>query len=153
MKVILRQDVSNLGKAGESHEVTPGYFRNFLQPRGFAIEATSGRLRTQQVRVSHASTKESREVEQARKVAEDLGDLTLTFPVKVGDQGRMYGSVTAKDVADELKRAKDITVDRHKIVISEALRSTGEHTVVVKLEHGVDAKVKVNLVLESEQAG
>lgn len=153
MKVILHQDVANLGKLGEAHEVTPGYFRNFLQPRGLAVEATSGRMKTQQVRVSHVSSKETRVLDQTRKLADDLGDLTLTFHVKVGDQGRMYGSVTAKDVADELKRIKDITVDRHKIVISEALRSTGEHTVTLKLSQGVEAQVKVNLVPEAEQAG
>jgi len=153
MKIILRQDVSNLGKAGEAHEVTPGYFRNFLQPRGLATEATSGRVKTQQVRVSHVSSKEARQVEKTQQMAADLGQIVLTFPVKVGDQGRMYGSITAKDVAEELQRAKDITVDRHKIVLTEALRSTGEHTVKLKLDHGVEADVKVELVPESEQAG
>jgi|SRR5579872_2109738 len=153
MKVILRQDVPNLGKAGEAHEVTPGYFRNFLQPRGLAAEATAGRMKVQQTRVAHASTKESRAEDQARSLAEDLGKVTLTFPVKVGDQGRMYGSVTAKDVADALKKAQGIEVDRHKIVIEEALRSAGEHTVTVKLDHGVEASLKLDLVPESAETG
>jgi large subunit ribosomal protein L9 len=153
MKIILRQDVANLGRVGEAHEVSPGYFRNFLQPRGLAVEATTGRIKTQQGRVSHASTKEAREVEQTRQLAGDLSQVTLTFPVKVGDQGRMYGSITAKDVADELKRAKDVAVDRHKIVLTEPLRSAGEHTVKIKLDHGVEAEVKVELVPESAEAG
>jgi large subunit ribosomal protein L9 len=153
MKVILHQDVPNLGKSGDAHEVSPGYFRNFLEPRGLAVEATSGRMRTQQARVTRASTKAAGEVEKIRVLAGDLAQVRLTFPVKVGDQGRMYGSVTAKEVADELKRVKGINVDRHKIVIAEALRSTGEHSVKVKLHHGVEATVTVNLVPESEQAG
>jgi len=153
MKVILRQDVPNLGKSGDAREVSPGYFRNYLQPRGLASEATAGRMKAQQSIVAIASTKESREEAQARSLAEDLGAVTLTFQVKVGDQGRMYGSVTAKDVADELKRAKGIDVDRHKIVIDEALRSPGEHSAVVKLDHGVEATLKLDLVPESAEAG
>lgn len=153
MKVILRQDVPNLGRSGEAHDVSAGYFRNYLQPRGLATEATSGRMRTQQVRVSHASTKEAREMEQTKQMAADLSELKLTFPVKVGSQGRMYGSITTKDVADELQRVKDVEIDRHKIVLGDSLRSLGEHTVTIRLDHGVDAEVKVELVPESTEAG
>lgn len=153
MKVILRSDVPSLGKTGESHEVSPGYFRNFLQPRGLAVEATSGRMKTQQVRVSHVFSKEAREVEGVQRLAAELGRLTLKFPVKVGDQGRMYGSVTAKEVAEGLEREGGVAIDRHKIVLSEALRSVGEHSVTVKLDHSVEAQVKVELVPESEEAG
>jgi len=153
MKVILRQDVPNLGKVGETHEVPPGYFRNYLQPRGLAGEATAGQMKVQQARVAQISTKESREADQTRKLADELAQITLTFTVKVGDQGRMYGSVTAKDVADELKKAQGLDIDRHKIVIGEALRSAGEHTVTVKLDHGVEASVKLDLVPETSEAG
>jgi large subunit ribosomal protein L9 len=153
MKVILRQDVPNLGTAGEAREVSPGYFRNYLQPRGLATEATAGRMKTYQATAARISTKQSREADNARALAERLSQITLTFTVKVGDQGRMYGSVTAKDVADELKSSQGIEVDRHKIVIDESLRSAGEHTVVVKLDHGVDAPVKVELVAETSEAG
>ena len=153
MKVILRQDVPNLGQAGDSKEVASGYFRNFLQPRGLATEATAGRMKLQQARIVQASTRESKALEQSQKLAEDLAKVTLTFQVKVGDQGRMYGSVTAKDVADELKKTQGIEVDRHKVIIDEALRSAGEHTVTVKLDHGVEASLKLELVPESSDAG
>jgi large subunit ribosomal protein L9 len=148
MKVILRQDVDSLGKQGEAHEVSPGYFRNFLEPKGLAVGATQGRLRSQSLRVSALSTKESREIDKTKDIAGRLEDLTLTFPVKVGDQGRMYGSITAKDIAEELAKQRDMKVDRHKIVLDEALRSTGEHTVTLKLSHGIDARIKVELVPE-----
>lgn len=153
MKVILRTDVPKLGKSGETHEVSPGYFRNFLQPRALAIEATAGRMRSQGLRAANVSTKESREADQARSLAESLSKVTLTFPVKVGDHGRMYGSITAKDVAEELSKSQGISVDRHKIVIEDALRSAGEHTITVKLDHGVEAAVKLDLVPEPAQAG
>lgn len=151
MKVILRSDVPNLGAAGEPHDVSAGYFRNFLQPRGLAVEATSGLMKTQQVKVSHASVKESREVEQTRHLAGELGEVTLSFPVKIGDQGRMYGSITTKDIADELKNVKNVDIDRHKIVLNESLRSAGEHSVTVKLDHGVEATLKLNLVPETSE--
>jgi large subunit ribosomal protein L9 len=153
MKVILRQNVPNLGSAGDAKEVSPGYFRNFLQPRGLATEATSGRMKVQQAEIVRVSKLASREELQARALADDLAKITLTFPVKVGDTGRMYGSVTAKDVADELKKSQGIDFDRHKIVIEEALRSAGEHTVTLKLDHGIEVQVKVDLVPESGEAG
>lgn len=153
MKIILRQDVPNIGRAGDSHDVSPGYFRNYLQPRGLAVEATSGRVKVQQVRVSTVSTKESRELGQTRQFAQDLTEVTLTFPVKVGEQGRMFGSITANDIADELQKTKQVDIDRHKIILSKPLRSPGEHMVTVKLDHGVDAALKVELVPASEEAG
>jgi len=153
MKVILRQDVANIGKEGDTHEVSPGYFRNYLQPRGLAVEATSGRIKNQQVRISSVSTKEARAKDQTKQLAMELGELTLTFSVKVGEQGRMYGSVTAKDIAEELHKVKQVEVDRHKIEIGEPLRSVGEHTVRVKLDHGIEAKVKVDLVPEEGETG
>jgi large subunit ribosomal protein L9 len=152
MKVILNQDVANVGKQGETYEVSPGYFRNFLQPRGLAHEATSGRVAHQKVRISHKSSKEAREIEQTKQLAERIGGIKLTFPVKVGDQGRMYGSVTARDVADELKQKSEVTVDRHKIVLGEPLRSVGEHTVHIKLDHGVDAELTVDLVAQAAES-
>jgi large subunit ribosomal protein L9 len=151
MKVILNEDVTNVGKQGETYEVSPGYFRNFLQPRGLAHEATSGRVAHQKVRISHQSSKEAREIEQTKQLAERIGEIKLTFPVKVGDQGRMYGSVTARDVADELKEKSEVTVDRHKIVLGEPLRSVGEHTVHIKLDHGVDAELTVDLVAQAAE--
>src|SRR5579884_2424552 len=136
MKVILQQDVQSIGRRGEAHEVAPGYFRNYLQPRGLAVEATSGRVRAQHSHASRTSTREAREVEQTRELAERLSALKLTFNVK--------------DVADEIKRSADVEVDRHKVVLTEALRSAGEHTVTVKLDHGIDADLKVDLVPEEE---
>ncbi len=153
MKVILQQDVPNVGKRGAAHEVSAGYFRNFLQPRGLAVEATSGRVVSQNLRATQMSSKEAKAVDQTKRLAEQIGTVRLTFPVKVGDQGRMYGSVTARDVAESLEQSAQVSVDRHKIVLSEPLRSAGEHTVTIKLDHGVEANLTVDLVPESGEAG
>ncbi|HZT96663.1 MAG TPA: 50S ribosomal protein L9 [Chloroflexota bacterium] len=153
MKVILQQDVANIGRRGEAYEVSAGYFRNFLQPRGLAVEATRGRETHQKVRLSQAASKEAKAVEQTKQLAEQIGGIRLSFPVKVGDQGRMYGSITARDVAEELEREGQVAIDRHKIVLTEPLRSPGEHSVNIKLDHGIEASLTVDLVPESSEAG
>lgn len=152
MKIILKQDVANIGKEGGLYEVSPGYFRNFLQPRGLAVGATTGGVSAQKVRVARASTKEAREQEEARKLAGSLGEMSLTFPVKVGEQGRMHGSITAREVAEALHEAHGLEIDRHKIDLGEGLRSPGEHTATIKLDHGVEAELKIELVPEEAAA-
>jgi large subunit ribosomal protein L9 len=153
MKVILRQDVPNLGQSGETHDVAPGYFRNYLQPRGLAVAATRAQLHALEVQHRQKKNKAARERERIEKLAHQLGAVRLQFPVKVGEQGRLYGSITARDIANELQRTANISIDRHKIALKEPLRSLGEHTVTVKLEHGAEASVTVELVPEGQEAG
>lgn len=153
MKALLLQDVPNLGQQGEMHEVSPGYFRNYLQPRGLASEATKGKLRAQQVRTGQQKEKANRAQTQTMKLADQIAAITLTFPVKVGEQGRLYGSITARDIAEALQQRTKVSVDRHKIALKEPLRALGQHTVAMKLEHGVEAHVKVDLVPETQEAG
>lgn len=151
MKVILQQDVTNVGREGETHEVAPGYFRNYLQPRGLAAEATKGLVRSQQARSVQQKDRASREREQAEKSAQSLNAVVLTFPVKVGEQGRLFGSITARDIAEELERAGGMKIDRHKITLKDPLRSLGEHEVTLRLAHGVEGRVRVDLVPESQE--
>lgn len=153
VKVILRQDVPNLGTAGEVKQVAPGYFRNFLFPRGLAVEASKGQLRALEANSSARTKQTAREHEQTHALAQRLADATIRIPVRLGEQGRIYGSVTNKDLAEALEQQVQLTIDRHKIDLPEPLKSVGVHSVPVKLEHGVDARVNVELVPEEEAAG
>jgi large subunit ribosomal protein L9 len=152
VKVILQQDVPNLGQAGDIKQVTPGYFRNFLLPRGLAVEASAGNVRALQSNSTVRARQASRAKDQTNSLAQRIQDLTITIPVKLGEQGRIYGSVTNKDIAEALSEQAAVTVDRHKIELDEPLKSIGTHAISVKLEHGVDASLRVDVVPETETA-
>jgi large subunit ribosomal protein L9 len=148
VKVILRQDVPNLGSAGEVKQVAPGYFRNFLLPRGLAIEASKGNLRALQTHTTVRTDQAQRAQRHLSELAQQIEGVTLRIPVRLGGQGRIYGSVTNKDIADALQHQAGLTVDRHKIELSEPLKAIGLHTVPVRLEHGEEPSLKVELVPE-----
>jgi large subunit ribosomal protein L9 len=148
VKVILKQDVPNLGQAGEVKQVAPGYFRNFLLPRGLAVEASKGQIRSLEANSSNRTAQTSRARRQAGSLAENLEQITITIPVRLGEQGRIFGSVTNKDIAEALEHQASTTVDRHKIELREPLKSIGVHTVPVKLDQGVEAQVRVELIPE-----
>jgi large subunit ribosomal protein L9 len=152
VKIILRQDVPNLGRAGDVKQVAPGYFRNFLLPRGLAVEASRGQLKQlENIKASHAGqVTKAREKSSAQ--ANQLAGISLRIPVRLGEQGRIFGSVTNKDIAEALAEQAGVSVDRHKIELDEPLKSLGTHSVPVKLEQGVDAAVNVELVPEEEPA-
>jgi large subunit ribosomal protein L9 len=150
VKVILRQSVPNLGEPGDVKEVTPGYFRNFLQPRGMAVEATKGHIAMLEATSTVREGQLAKSRERTSTVAGRLEGVTLRIPVKVGEQGRIYGSVTNRDLAEALQSQADVEVDRHRIELREPLKSIGVHSVPIKLEHGIEAQVAVELVPESE---
>jgi large subunit ribosomal protein L9 len=144
--VILRQHVPNLGDPGDVKQVAPGYFRNYLLPRGLAVEASKANLKNLQVNASHKEARLTKAKQQSSALAQQIDSTTITIPVRLGEQGRIYGSVTNKDIADALSSEASIEIDRHKIELREPLRSIGEHTVTIRLEHGEEAKLKVELV-------
>ncbi len=150
VKIILRQSVPNLGEPGDVKDVTPGYFRNFLQPRGMAIEATKGQISALQATSTAREGQLAKSRDRTNSVVGRLEDVTLRIPVKVGEQGRIYGSVTNRDLAEALQAQANIEVDRHRIELREPLKSIGVHSVPIKLEHGIEAQVAVELVPESE---
>jgi large subunit ribosomal protein L9 len=152
MKVILRQDVPNLGGAGEIKQVAAGYFRNFLLPRGLAVEASASQVKAQQSSSALRAGQLANAKERVGAIAQELSAATVRIPVRLGEQGRIFGSVTNKDIAEALAQQANMTVDRHKIELREPLKSIGSHSVPIKLEHGVDAQVTVELVPESEPA-
>ena len=150
VKVILRQNVPNLGEAGDVKQVAPGYFRNFLQPRGLAVEATQSQLKSLSSVSKAAAGQVAKSKQRSSELAGRIAEQPLRIPVRLGEQGRIYGSVTNKDIAEALAEQAGINLDRHKIELREPLKAIGSHSVPVKLEHGVDAHVEVELVPEGE---
>ncbi len=142
MKVILTQDVITLGKSGELKDVSDGYARNFLIPRSLAVPAAGGAYRAWQHDIASREEKRKREREDAEIAAQRIGSTTLTMGVKVGEGGKLYGSITAKDIADALAR-RGINVDRHKVDLDEPLKSLGTYKVAIRVYPGMTPEVTV----------
>ena len=143
MRVILKAEVRGLGRTGEVKDVADGYARNYLLPKGLAIEATGGELKVLAQERQSEKTKKDRAHQDAEALAARLGEVTLVFKLKAGEQGKTFGSVTAKEVADALKKEAKAEIDKTKIVLHEPLRSLGVHKVEVRLLSDVRANVTV----------
>lgn len=151
MKVILKQDVEKLGKAGDVVKVAPGYGRNYLIPKRFALEATPGNIKiTEMERVAQARH-DHREKEAATILARDIVKLTVTIRRKSGEGGSLYGSVTALDIADFLITHK-IDIDKRKIQLEEPIKALGEYQVPIRLHREVTVPIKVIVEPEPETA-
>ena len=147
MKVILREDVETLGAAGEVITVKDGYARNFLVPRRLAYSATDSALKRIAQEMKIRGKKIDLEKADLTKLAEKLSALSVTIPMRVGEEEKLYGSVTAMMIAESLAN-QGYALDRRSISIDEQIRTLGSHDVTVKLKHGVSATVKVNVVSE-----
>ncbi len=143
MRVILKAEVRGLGRTGEIKDVADGYARNYLLPKGLAIEATGGELKVLAQERQTEKTRKDRAHQDAEELAKRLGQITLVFKLKAGDQGKTFGSVTAKEVADSLEKEAKAEIDKTKIVLHEPLRSLGIHKVEVRLLSDVRANVTV----------
>jgi large subunit ribosomal protein L9 len=142
MKVILTGDVQKLGKSGELKDVADGYARNFLIPRKLAVPAAGGAYRAWQHDIANREEKREREKEDAEVATQRIASTTLTLGVKVGEGGKLYGSIGAKDIADALAR-RGIEIDRHKVDLEEPLKTLGTYKVAVKVFQGLSAEVTV----------
>ena len=142
MKVILTKDVAKLGKAGEMKSVADGYATNFLIPQSLAVPAAGGAYRAWQHDIASREEKRKREREEAEIAATRIGSTTLTMGVKVGEGGKLYGSITAQDIADALGR-RGIVVDRHKVDLDEPLKALGTYKVAVKVLSGMAPEVTI----------
>ena len=145
VKVVLTQDVSNLGQAGELKEVSPGYMRNYLVPKKLAVMATSGELKTLEARRTGMAKVQAKAKTDAEALAGKLAGTQILFQVRVGEQNRLFGSITSKDIADELARTANITIDRRDIELPEALKALGTFTIPVRLGHEVKGQITVTL--------
>ena len=144
MKVILTSDVEKLGKSGELKDVADGYARNFLIPHKYAVPASGGAFRAWQHDIAGREEKRRREREEAEVIAQRISSTTLTMGVKVGEGGKLYGSITAKDIADALGR-RGITVDRHKVDLEDPLKTLGTYKVAIRVLAGMTPEVTVNV--------
>jgi large subunit ribosomal protein L9 len=142
VKVILTKDVPKVGKSGDMKQVADGYATNFLIPKRLAVPAAGGAYRAWQHDVASREDKRKRERDDAEVAATRISSTTLTMGVKVGDGGKLYGSITTKDIADALAR-RGIDVDRHKIDLEEPLKSLGTYKVAVKVLSGLTPEVTV----------
>lgn len=145
MKVVLSKDVVNLGSAGQVKEVADGYARNYLFPRKLAIPATTSALKEVQAREQSASKRLQSEEHQAQQIAERLKQQPLKIYPKVGERGRLYGAITAADVAEALSKQLGQPVDKRKIELEEPIKSIGEYKVPYRLSRGVTATLIVQI--------
>lgn len=144
MKVILLQDIKSLGKKGEVREVAEGYARNYLIPRGLAVEASGGNLKQHEAQLKRQSEKKARELAEAQNLAAKLGGLVLEIVARTGEAGRLFGSVTAGDIARALEN-RGFNVDKRKIELSEPIKAIGNYTARVKLYPGVEANLEIRV--------
>lgn len=150
MKVILTEDVRGTGKKGDTVSVKDGYGRNFLIPRGLAVPATEGNVVHFENIVKSLSNKKERDLKNANELKAKLEEITLTIRKKAGVDGRLFGSVTNKDVAEAIKTATGADVDKKLVRFEEAIKMTGTHAVSVHLQADVDAEIKIEV--EKEEA-
>ncbi len=147
MKLILREDVDNLGKGGEVVDVKPGYGRNFLLPRGLAVVANPKNVREIEHQKKIADAKAAKAKASAEAVAKRLSDTPVVLKRKVGEQDKLYGSVTALDVAEALA-ARGLQIDRRNIDLADPIKTVGDFEVPVKLHREVVGKAKVKVEAE-----
>ena len=148
-KVLLRQDVDDLGARGEIVRVRAGYARNYLLPRNLAVEATAGNVKGIEQERAALLKKEAKERATAEAQSQQMGSLVLEFKRKAGEQGALYGSVTSMDVAEALHE-RGYEIDRHRIHLREPLKRLGEYTVPVRLHREVTMDLQVKVVSEGE---
>ncbi|MGB9679719.1 MAG: 50S ribosomal protein L9 [Thermoanaerobacteraceae bacterium] len=147
MKVILVKDVKDVGKAGDVVNISDGYGRNYLLPRGLAIEANKSNMNILNEKKKKEERKKNQELEQAREIAEKLSNTTIILKVKSGENGKLFGSITSKDIQEELKK-KGFDIDKKKIVLPDNIKTIGSYTVDIKVYSGVNAKIKIDVISE-----
>ncbi|HXL81101.1 MAG TPA: 50S ribosomal protein L9, partial [Pyrinomonadaceae bacterium] len=148
-RILLREDVDDLGARGEIVRVRAGYARNYLLPRKLAVEATTNNVKAIEQERAALLKKEANERSTAQGQADQLGALVLEFKRKAGEQGALYGSVTSMDIADELKQ-RGYEIDRHRIHLREPLKRLGEFAVPLRLHREVTVDLKVKVAPEGE---
>ena len=146
MIVILNKDIKGTGKAGDVVKVSDGYARNMLIPKGWATEATEGNVRSLEKQKAVAAEKKAQEKAAAQAHAEQIKTLSVTIKTKAGDGGKIFGSITSKDIADALKQQHKITVDKKKIQLANPIKMTGEMDVAIKLYPEVSTTLKVIII-------
>ena len=146
MKVILLEDVKGTGKKGQVVNASDGHARNFLFPRKLAIEATDANLASLEAQQKKAQHKVAQEVKAAQAIADKLQAKPVSIKAKVGDKGRMFGSISNKEIAEAIQSQLGVAVDKKKIVLTEQVKSVGSYTATAKLHTQVSAKINFEVV-------
>ncbi|WP_394261506.1 50S ribosomal protein L9 [Moraxella boevrei] len=152
MQVILLQRIANLGKLGDTVNVKAGYGRNFLVPQGKALPATEANIQKFEARRAELEKQEAQELAEANKRAEALQDVNVIIRAKAGDEGKLFGSIGTRDIADALTKS-GLPVDRSEVKLPEgALRNVGEYNVSIQLHHDIKADILVTILAEDSNA-
>ena len=146
MKVILQQDVKKVGKKGEILEVSEGYGRNFLLPKKYAVLANAANLNVAQAQANSAARKKQQATDEAKLMAAQLTKIEVTIPVRIGEGGKLFGSVTGKDVADALKKDHHIDIDKRKISLTPEITGIGEYEAIIKVHPEITSTIKVHII-------
>ncbi len=145
MKVILLQDIKNIGKKDDIINANDGYARNFLFPKNLAIEATKDNLLKLQAKKDSQKHKKNLEIEEFKKQAERIKDITLEIKVKAGTNGKIFGGVTSKEISEELKKQYKMEIDKKKINLKETIKNIGRFSIDIKFGEGVSAKLTLDI--------
>lgn len=146
MKVILTQDIKGVGKKDEIINANDGYARNFLFPKKLAVEANNKNMSLLQGRKDSANYKKEQEKEFANEIKGKLSKIMLTIKVKAGENGKIFGSITSKEISTELKNQYKIEIDKKKINLKEPIKELGMFTIEIKLYEGITGSLKINIV-------
>ncbi len=148
MKVILLQDIKSVGKKGQVLDASDGYARNYLLPKKLAVVADAQNMNELKTKQEANKYKKDMSLAAAKEVAEKMKDFELVFKIKAGDNGKIFGSITSKDIADELNKKYFVEVDKKKVMLDEAIKNVGIYNVEIKLFEGVSGTIKVSVLAE-----
>lgn len=148
MKVILLDNIKGVGKKDEIINASDGYARNFLFPKKLAVEANNENMSKLKAKKQSEQYKKDVNKENAEKIAKKLDDITLTIKVKAGENGKIFGGVTSKEISEELKKQHKIDIDKKKIILNENIKNLGSFDISMKLFEGVTGKLKVKVISE-----
>ena len=146
MKVILTQDIKGVGKKDEIINANDGYARNFLFPKKMAVEANKQNMSLLKGRKDSANFKKEQDKEKANELKDKISKIMLTIKVKSGENGKIFGSITSKEISTELKKQHNIEIDKKKIMLKEAIKEQGTFTIEIKLYEGIIGKLKINII-------
>ncbi len=144
MKIVLMRSVDNLGQAGDAVDVKPGYFRNYLEPRGMALRATSQNLKLVEAKRKRLESLVAKEKASAEKIKEMLDGKEFVYQLRAGDRGQVFGSVTSRDVVDSIKEELNVEIERRRIDMDN-LKTLGDHKVRVRVYPGIAAELNVKI--------
>lgn len=148
MKVILKTDIKGVGKKDQVINASDGYARNFLFPKNLAVEANNSNMSKLKAKNDANQYRKDQEKADAEKIAKKIEEITLKIVVKAGENGKIFGGVSSKEIAENLEKQYNIKVDKKKINLKETIKTLGTRTVEIKLFEGVVAKLKVNVISE-----